>query len=423
MAKTLQPARGTKDLLPRDNLLFRHIDQVAWTTAQRFGFSELIPPIFEFTEVFSRSLGETSDVVHKEMYTFQDKGGEWLTLRPEGTAGIIRAVVSNGLAQNLPLRLYYNGAMFRHERPQRGRYRQFHQIGAEVLGFESPWADVEALSLAAQILGGLGIMTSSSTPQPACQLEINTLGDRASRESYKAKLTEFLSDYKQELSADSQMRLEKNPLRILDTKDEKDKAILQKAPLMQTSISAESLEFFGKVQEGLTALGIPFVINDRLVRGLDYYTHTVFEFTTDQLGAQSAILAGGRYEGLMTAMGGKETPGVGWACGIERLALLLEERYVEPASEILAVIAADETCMPEAQKLAHLLRQSGKNVDQIFTGNMGKKFKRADKVQATYALIIGETEKQNQTVGVKNLKTGEQKSVPMADIVRGQGLS
>lgn len=404
MSQKLQPVRGTQDLLPELSRSFRAIDRLAFETAELFGYQEIGTPIFEFSDVFHRTLGETSDAVTKETYTFTDRGGEEITLRPEGTAGIARAFISNGLQQNLPLKFYYSGPMFRYERPQKGRYRQFHQIGVECLGLETPTADVECLALAYQLFQRLGL-------QDKVQLEINSLGDHESRAKHKELLVAYLQNFASELSADSQTRLVKNPLRILDSKDANDQKILAGAPLLKDCLNEKSKKFFNDVLEGLTQLGIPFVLNDRLVRGLDYYTHTVFEFTTNLLGAQSAVLAGGRYDGLIELMGGPQTPGVGWASGIERLSLLVDASRLVPSHPIAAVISADENADAFCLKLAHQLRSQNIQTELIGGGNVGKKMKRANKIGATWALIIGDSEIAQNSITVKNLISGTQSLV------------
>jgi histidyl-tRNA synthetase len=303
--------------------------------------------------------------------------------------------------------------MFRHERPQKGRYRQFNQIGVEVLGLETPSADIEVLALATQFLKSLGIDQS-------CQLEINTLGDQESRQAYRLKLVEFFNDYKTELSADSLVRLEKNPLRILDSKDPKDRQIIEKAPEFSGFLNDHSQEFFGKTLEGLKTLGISYEINKKLVRGLDYYCHTVFEFTTQQLGAQGTVLAGGRYDGLVEMMGGPKTPGVGWACGVDRLALMVESLKSLPLKNapLIAVIAAEDIAQNEAFKWTYLFRENLLPSELIGGGgNMGKKMKRANKIGAHWALIIGGSELEKQVVTLKNLTLGEQKEVSTQDLL------
>ena len=317
MAK-LQPVRGTHDLLPDQALAFRRVVDAARMVAGRYGYREMATPIFEFSEVFKRTLGDTSDIVTKEMYTFTDRSGAEVTLRPEGTAGVARAVISGGLAQHMPLKYFYAGPMFRYERPQKGRLRQFHQIGVELLGVAEPIGDVEIIALGAAILDELGVAERTT-------LELNTLGNTESREAYRGVLVDYFEARRDELSEDSLSRLTRNPLRILDSKDPGDRAVVAEAPLLGDSLDALSADFSASVQAGLDRLGIVYDLNPRLVRGLDYYCHTAFEFTTDSLGAQGAVIAGGRYDGLVGQMGGPETPGIGWAGGIERLSMLAGE--------------------------------------------------------------------------------------------------
>lgn len=329
---TIQPARGTRDIYGADLAAFKQVENTAREFAKRYGFGEIQTPIFESTEVFCRGVGETSDIVSKEMYTFTDRGGESFTLRPEGTAGVVRAFISEGMEQNQPVKLMYAGPMFRYERPQKGRYRQLHQVGVEILGAATPQTDVEVLCLAWDFLSALGL-------QKYIRLELNTLGDVESRTAYRDALVAYFSDFKDKLSEDSRVRLEKNPLRILDSKDEGDKKIVENAPKMTDFLNEESKKFFDAVQDGLNALGIPFVVNPRLVRGLDYYRHTVFEFVTDSLGAQGTVLAGGRYDGLVQQLGGSQTAGIGFGAGIDRLALLVAEAgLVSPQPRPLSLI-------------------------------------------------------------------------------------
>lgn len=403
MAK-LQRVRGTRDMLSEECQIFRKIEETALKISSLCGFTEIDTPIFEATEVFHRTLGETSDVIHKETYTFTDRSGDSLTLRPEGTAGIARAFISEGMQQNLPLKFYYSGPMFRHERPQKGRYRQFHQIGVEVLGMDSPLADVEVIELAYNLLNEIKL-------EGQFQLEINTLGDQTSRENYRTALVNYLSQFKDQLSPDSQMRLDKNPLRILDSKSEGDQKIIQGAPRLEDSLTPEAKKFFGDVSEGLKKLGIAYTVNPRLVRGLDYYSHTVFEFTTTALGAQGTLLAGGRYDGLISMMGGPQTPGVGWAAGIERLAELASSKLVTEPQTLITVIGADAASEMKGLEFAQSLRKKGFMCESILSGNIGKKLKRANKLQAKWALIIGESEMASQTISCKNLLTGEQKTI------------
>ena len=402
---SLQPVRGTHDILPDDNRRYRHVVETARTIAERYGFGEISTPIFEFTEVFARTLGETSDIVTKEMYTFRDRGGDEITLRPEGTAGIARALISGGLAQDLPLKFFYTGPMFRYERPQKGRLRQFHQFGVELLGVAAPQADIEVVALAANILDSLGALSKTT-------LEINTLGDKESRNAYRDALVDHLSRHHANLSEDSRVRLEKNPLRILDSKDEGDKAILRDAPLFPDYLTDAARDFFAKVRDGLKSIGIAFVENPRLVRGLDYYCHTAFEFTTEHLGAQGTVLAGGRYDGLVTAMGGRDTPGVGWAAGIERLSMLLADLPEKPRP--IAVIPAGNGAEGEALRLTEELRRAGLNVELGYSGNLAKRMKRANKIHARAAVILGEDEMSRGAATVRDLDSGDESEVPLA---------
>ncbi len=399
----LQPVRGTHDLLPEEACRHRLVEELAFDIARRYGFGEIITPIFEFTEVFSRNLGETTDVVAKEMYTFADRSGESLTLRPEGTAGVARAFISGGLSQHLPLKLFYRGPMFRYERPQKGRLRQFHQLGVELLGVEGPQADVEVIALAAHILQALGLKDD-------VRLELNSLGDADSRAAYRQALVAYLSGHKDKLSKDSLDRMERNPLRVLDSKDEDDKAVVVGAPRMVDYLNDASRRFFEDVQNGLTAAGVAFSINARLVRGLDYYCHTAFEFTTTALGAQGTVLAGGRYDGLIGQMGGPATPGIGWAAGIERLSMLFGGE--PPVRRPLAMIptGASEAAVALTQRLRH----AGFAVELGYSGNMKKRLARANKVNARAAVILGEEEWGRQAVAVRDLDTGVQEEVPLA---------
>ncbi len=405
-----QSVRGTRDLLPDLKKSFRQIDETAYKTALNYGFSEIETPIFEFSEVFHRSLGETSDAVSKETYTFTDRGGDSITLRPEGTAGVVRAFVSEGLAQHIPLKLYYCGPMFRYERPQKGRYRQFYQFGVEILGLESALADVECLDLAWTIIKKLKL-------SERCVLEINTLGDVESRNGYRQALVEYLTPFKSELSADSQVRLEKNPLRILDSKDEGDRKIVANAPLMDNYLNENSKKFFTDVQEGLKKLGIPFKINPKLVRGLDYYCHTVFEFTTTELGAQGAILSGGRYDGLVEMLGGPKTAGVGWAAGVDRLADLCGASLDSTKPAPISLIANGENALKEAVALASVLRNRDRYCEVFLTGNFKKKLEKANKVGTEQAILIFDQENGSLEYKLKNFKTGEEKIISREEAI------
>lgn len=410
MSGKIQKVRGTRDLLPEDNLVFRFVEQSAYEKALLYGFGEIETPIFEFSDVFHRTLGETSDVVNKETYDFTDRGGESLTLRPEGTAGVARAFISEGMSQLLPLKFYYSGPMFRYERPQKGRYRQFFQLGAECLGFESPLADVECIALAWDLLQKIGISSE-------CTLEINTLGDAESRAAYRDALVAYFSAHQDHLSADSKMRLEKNPLRILDSKDEGDKKLNENAPKLEQYLNETSKNFFNQVISGIERLGIPYKVNSHLVRGLDYYCHTVFEFTTTKLGAQGTVLAGGRYDGLIETMGGPKTPGVGWAAGIDRLADLTPKELAIKQELMIAIIGADDVGETESVKVAHEIRSRGIKAENILSGKMGKKMQKANKLGANYALILGESEVKASQITVKNFGTGEQVVIPRAELL------
>jgi histidyl-tRNA synthetase len=404
---SLQPVRGTQDLLPAQMRRHRTVTETARRIAERYGFEEMATPIFEFTEVFARPIGEATDIVSKEMYSFTDRGGEEITLRPEYTAGLVRSIMSNGLTQSLPLKLFAHGPMFRYERPQKGRFRQFHQIDVELIGAAQPQADIEVIAVGARILDALGVLQRT-------ELQLNTLGDADSRAAYRARLVEFYTQYEADLSEDSRRRLQQNPLRILDSKDPGDIAINREAPDFGAHLNDASRAFFEHVTVGLDALGIGFSLNPRLVRGLDYYCHTAFEFVTTELGSQGTVLGGGRYDGLMAVMGGPETPGVGWAAGIERLAMLIAEPV--PAARPIAVIPVGEAADLPALKLAEALRGDGFTVDQGYSGNVGRRLKRANKVAARAAVLIGEDELKRDAATVRDLDSGEQVTVPLASL-------
>jgi len=401
---SLQPVRGTRDILPEDSRRHRYIVSTALAIASRYGFGEISTPIFEFTEVFSRTLGDTSDIVTKEMYTFRDRNDESITLRPEGTAGVARAFISGGLANSLPCKLFYAGPMFRYERPQKGRQRQFHQFGAEILGVATPQADVEVIALATDILEALGL--SGST-----ELELNTLGDGESRRAYRDALVDYFAARRDALSEESRERLERNPLRILDSKDEADRAIVAEAPAFGDYLNEPSREFFAAVRRGLDDLGIAYRVNERLVRGLDYYCHTAFEFTTTRLGAQGTVLAGGRYDGLIAMMGGPDTPGIGWAAGIERLAMLVDDVPAPPRP--VAVVPVGEDAEREAAKIAHRLRRQGLSVDLGYSGNLKRRLARAARGNARAAVILGSDEIGRGVATVRDMDDGRQEEIPL----------
>lgn len=407
MAK-IQNVRGTYDVYGETKRKMKKVISTASEVVEKYGFEEIETPIFEFTEVFSRNLGETSDVVTKEMYCFQDRGGESLTLRPEGTAGVVRSFVSEGMQQNLPVKLYYAGPMFRYERPQKGRQRQFTQFGCELLGVETPQADIEVIAMAYEFVEKLGL-------EGNVVVEINSLGDQESRDAYRCKLVEYLRGRLDELSGDSKERLEKNPLRVLDSKEECDKEVVANAPLYCDSLNEVSKTFFNEVLKGLDALGIKYRINNRLVRGLDYYSHTVFELVTDKLGAQGTVLAGGRYDGLVEQMGGGAIAGIGWACGVERLSMLLEADV--SLARPIAVIPVGEDTNAKAIEIAYMLRKIGIRVEQSYSGNLKKRMIKANKANAYKAVIIGSDELAKNEVTIKDLDSGEQKNVAIANIV------
>ena len=404
----LQPVRGTHDLLPDEMRRYRHVVDTARAAAECSGYLEIETPIFEFSEVFKRTLGDTSDIVTKEMYTFTDRGGETITLRPENTASVARAFISEGLAQHTPLKYFYSGPMFRYERPQKGRLRQFHQTGVELIGVADPLGDVEIIAVGVEFLRRLGVWDR-------CYLDINSLGDADSRKTYRDVLVSYLSGFKDKLSKESVERLERNPMRILDSKDEGDKAIVANAPVYSDHLNQASKDFFSRVLEGLDAIGIPHSVNPRLVRGLDYYCHTCFEIISDDLGAQGTVMGGGRYDGLIGIMGGPETPGVGWASGVERCMMLLKE---EPkARRPIALVPIGEEAERAALILANKIRQAGLPADLGYSGNMGKRMKRANKQNARVAVILGENELAKNVAAVRDLDSGEQREVPLETLI------
>ena len=412
---SLQPVRGTRDLLPDESRANRRIAATARDLAERYGYGEIATPIFEFSDVFTRTLGDTSDIVTKEMYSFTDRGGDRITLRPEGTAGVARALVSGGLSQHLPLKFFYSGPMFRYERPQKGRLRQFHQIGVELLGAPEPEGDVEVIALGAAILAELGVADRAA-------LEINTLGNAASRAAYRETLLAYLTGRRTELSPESLRRLERNPLRILDSKEPQDREAIAGAPALGDSLDAASAAFFDAVKRGLDALGVAFTVNPRLVRGLDYYCHTAFEFTTEEIGAQGAVMAGGRYDGLVAAMGGPETAGVGWAAGVERLAMLADDP--PPPARPVAVVPVGEAAQTEALRLTDRLRRRGIAADLAFRGSLKRRMSRADRIRARAAVLLGEDELAAGAATVRDLDSGEQERIALselADHLAGRG--
>ena len=380
--KTPQPIRGTQDIFGADAESFAFVVETFERVRRLYRFRRVEMPVFEKTEVFARSLGETTDVVSKEMYSFDDRGGESLTLRPEFTAGIARAYLTDGWKQYAPLKVATHGPLFRYERPQKGRYRQFHQLDAEVIGAAEPQADVELLTMADQLLKELGIADGVT-------LQLNTLGDGDSREAWRAALIEYFSAHRAELSEDSQDRLERNPLRILDSKDPRDKAFVTDAPRIDDYLSAEAQDFFAAVTGGLDAAGVAWSRNPALVRGLDYYRHTAFEFVTDRLGAQGTVLGGGRYDGLMESLGGPATPAVGWAAGIERLAMLVGDREIAGPDVSLAV--EDNALIAKGIAATAALRGAGFSVEVFDSGSPRKRYDKAAKVQARALVSLNDS--------------------------------
>lgn len=403
---TPQAIRGTQDIFGADAEAFAHVVETFERVRKLYRFRRVEMPVFEKTEVFSRSIGETTDVVSKEMYSFEDRGGESLTLRPEFTAGLCRAFLTNGWQQYAPVKLATHGPLFRYERPQKGRYRQFHQLDAEIIGAAEPQADVELLIMADQLLKELGIADGVT-------LMLNTLGDAASREAWRAALIEYFRAVKGDLSEDSQDRLERNPLRILDSKDPRDKAFLADAPKIDDFLSDEAQDFFGKVTEGLGNAGVAWTRAPALVRGLDYYRHTAFEFVTDRLGAQGTVLGGGRYDGLMESLGGPHIPAVGWAAGIERLAMLLDSA---PSAKgyVVAVLPDRHSTEMEAASIAATLRRANFPVITILQGSIKKRPEKAKQLGADAILYVREAERFNDRLHLTNI------SVPDSQATRLQ---
>jgi histidyl-tRNA synthetase len=408
----VQPIRGTQSLFGED------ADRLAMVVAafdrvrRLYGFRRVEVPTIEQTSVFARTIGETTDVVSKEMYSFEDRGGESITLRPEFTAGICRAYLSEGWQQYAPLKVAAHGSAFRYERPQKGRFREFHQLDAEIIGAAEPQADAELLSFGYQLLSELGIADGVT-------LELNTLGDPETRDAWRTALIEYFESHKGDLSEDSVARLQRNPLRILDSKDPRDKAICADAPTVDQWLTAAAADFFDAVKAGVDAAGVPWKRNPRLVRGLDYYRHTAFEFVTDRLGAQGTVIAGGRYDGLIESLGGPHTPAVGWAAGIERLAMMIEAPQPETAAVV--VVPLGERAEVAAQRIVAGLRREGVATDMAYRGNMKKRLSRANASGAAYALILGDEELDRGEAQLKNLATGEQRAVSLdllADAIR-----
>ncbi len=405
--ETPRRVRGTQDIFGDEQRRFAHVLATFERVRALYCFQRIDIPVFESTAVFARSLGETTDVVSKEMYSFEDRGGDSLTLRPEFTAGIARAYLTEGWQQFAPLKITTSGPVFRYERPQKGRFRQFHQIDAEVIGAAEPAADVELLVLADQLLRELGIADGVT-------LQLNTLGDAATREAWRAALVAHFEAHRDALSEDSLTRLEKNPMRILDSKDPKDRPIADSAPDIDAYLTPEARAFFDAVTAGLDAAGVAWERNARLVRGLDYYRHTAFEFVTDRLGSQGTVLAGGRYDGLIGSLGGPETAGVGWAAGVERLAMLLEE----PAAAAIDAVVVPMGAAAEARATGIVadLRRAGVAVEMAYKGKMKARMAKADALGARFAIILGDDELAKGVAAVKTLGAGTQVEVAFADL-------
>ena len=388
------------DLLPGQIGLWQHVEARAREHFRRSAITEIRTPLLEVTELFARGIGEATDVVGKEMYTFLDRGERSCTLRPEGTASVVRAAIQHGLLSQGPQRLWYGGPMFRYERPQAGRLRQFHQIGLELLGFADACSDVEAIAIAWDLLAELGVA--------GLALELNSLGSSEDRARYREQLVTWLEQRRDQLDADSQARIHTNPLRVLDAKHPDTQALLAESPSLASALSDASQARFAAVQQALTALGIPFVLNPRLVRGLDYYSHTAFEITSSQLGAQATVCGGGRYDGLVQQLGGPATPAIGWALGMERLVLLLSQAERPAAALDLYVVSRGEAAATAALALARLCRQAGLAVERDASGSaFAKQFKRADRSGARWAAVIGEQEAADGLVGLQDLRASD----------------
>lgn len=416
MAK-IQAIRGMNDLLPEQSPKWQYLERVVSSVLIQHGYQEIRMPIVEQTELFKRSIGEVTDIVEKEMYTFDDRNGDSLTLRPEGTACCVRAAEQHGLLFNQTQRLWYQGPMFRHERPQKGRYRQFHQIGVECFGFEGPDIDAELIAITHQLWKKLGIAD-------AVELQINSLGLPEERATFKQALVEYLEQFIDQLDEDSQRRLATNPLRILDSKNQATQAILENAPVLTDYFGDASKAHFAELKAYLDSLGIEYVVNPKLVRGLDYYSNMVFEWVTDALGAQGTVCAGGRYDGLVKQLGGKGAPGVGFAMGVERLVLLLDELSVfPPGLDVIAdvyIVAAGDGTQQKAFELAQRIRENSslRVIQNMGQGSFKSQMKKADKSKARYALIIGSEEVANKTVLLKPLQSNEeQKSIPEVELL------
>ena len=416
--------KGMNDLLPATVRVWRHVEEVVRDVVESYGYAEIRLPLLEMTELFRRSIGEVTDIVEKEMYTFEDRNGESVTLRPEATASVVRAGITNGLLHNQRQKLWTSGPMFRYEKPQKGRYRQFYQIDVEALGYAGPDVDAELISMCARMWKALGLSR--------IDLDINSLGDAETRAAYRAALVEYFSAARAQLDDDSLRRLEQNPLRILDSKNPDMQALIAQAPVMSDYLDPASAEHFAGVKRLLDAAGVPYRVNPRLVRGLDYYNRTVFEWHTDALGAQGAVCSGGRYDGLVEMLGGRPTPAIGWAMGVERLVALFEACGGRPAvtRQTVYVVAVGEAAERQAPALTESLRDALPSLAvemNLGGGGFKAQLRRADRSEAALALILGEEEVQHGRVGLKPLRGGgEQVTVPRdrlhAEIAARMGL-
>ena len=413
----IQAVRGMQDLLPGKMEIFRHIEDVARRVIGGYGYREVGLPVIESTALFKRAVGEATDIVEKEMYTFDDRSGDSLTLRPEGTAGLVRLANEHGLAYNQVQRLWYIGPMFRYERPQKGRYRQFEQIGCECLGMAGPDIDAELLLMLNRLWEALGISGDVA-------LELNTMGTAEARAVYRKDLVDYLLNHRDALDEDSQRRLTTNPLRILDSKSASTQAVLEGAPVLMDYIDDESKVHFDTLRRTLDRQQVPYVVNPKIVRGLDYYSRTVFEWITDTLGAQGTVCGGGRYDGLVEQVGGRATPGVGFAMGLDRLALMLEPTFENAVEADIYVASVGETARAEALLLAESLRGAldCRVITHCGDGKFKAQMKKADASGARIALILGEDEIARGEVTLKRLATGEQESIEssrLADVLGG----
>ncbi len=409
--ESIQALRGTRDILPEEIRYWQWLELTAKQILTQANYQEIRTPIFEQTPLFERGIGEATDVVGKEMYTFVDRGDRSITLRPEGTAGVVRSYIEHKRHSEGLQRLWYKGPMFRYERPQAGRQRQFHQLGVELLGCGSPRADVEVIAIATDILQALGLKN--------LHLDLNSVGNREDRTQYRQALIDYLTPYKDELDKDSQDRLTRNPLRILDSKDKRTQEIAVDAPSILEYLGESSRQHFETVQQLLTDLSISYSLNPRLVRGLDYYTHTAFEIISDDLGAQATVCGGGRYDGLVAELGGPQTQGIGWAMGLERLILLLQKlQPLHTETLDFYVISRGEAAEAQALVLSQKLRNQGFKVELDLSGSaFGKQFKRADRSGAVACLVLGDAEAENRTVNLKWLKTGEQEAITQSELL------